>query len=99
MFLEEETRDFKEGEILLLRVFVFTLDLDDTALDDTALDDTFLDDTALDETVLDELERLESDLRVLEGKDLLFSDEETVLEREEERVFLEAYDFIEDFEL
>lgn len=69
----------KEGELLLLRLLVFTFDLDDT--------------------VLDEVERLESDLRTLEGKDLLCSEEETVLEREEERVFLEGYDFIEDLEL
>ena len=68
-----------EGELLLLRLFVFTFDLDDTALD--------------------ELERLESDLRILEGKDLICLEEETVLEREEERVFLEGYDFIEDLEL
>ncbi len=52
-----------------------------------------------DGTVLDELERLESDLRVLEGKDLICLEEETVFEREEERVFLEGYDFIEDLEL
>lgn len=69
----------KEGELLQLRLFVVTFDLDDT--------------------VLDELERLESDLRTLEGKDLLCLEEETVLEREEERVFLEGYDFIEDLEL
>lgn len=59
-----------EGELLLLRLFVFTFDLDDTALD--------------------ELERLESDLRILEGKDLICLEEEIVLEREEERVFLEG---------
>ncbi len=68
-----------EGELLLLRLFVFTFDLDDT--------------------VLDEVERLESDLRILEGKDLICLEEETVLEREEEPVFLEGYDFIEDLEL
>jgi hypothetical protein len=79
LFFEEGTRDLKEGELLLLRLFVFTFDLDDT--------------------VLDELERLESDLRTFEGKDLLCLEEETVLEREEERVFLEGYDFIEDLEL
>jgi hypothetical protein len=79
LFLEEGTRDLTEGELLLLRLFVFTFDLDDTALD--------------------ELERLESDLRTLEGKDLICLEEETVLEREEDRVFLEGYDFIEDFEL
>ena len=59
-----------EGELLLLWLFVFTFDLDDTALD--------------------ELERLESDLRILEGKDLICLEEETVLEREEERVLLEG---------
>jgi hypothetical protein len=79
LFFEEGTRDLKEGELLLLRLFVFTFDLDDTALD--------------------ELERLESDLRTFEGKGLLCLEEETVLEREEERVFLEGYDFIEDLEL
>ena len=67
------------GELLLLRLFVFTFDLDDTAFD--------------------ELELLEPDLRILEGKDLLCLEEETVFEREEERVFLEGYDFIEDLEL
>jgi hypothetical protein len=70
LFLEEGTRDLTEGELLLLRLFVFTFDLDDTALD--------------------ELERLESDLRILEGKDLICLEEEIVLEREEERVFLEG---------
>jgi hypothetical protein len=79
LFLKEGTRDLTEGELLLLRLFVFTFDLDDT--------------------VLDEVERLESDLRILEGKDLICLEEETVLEREEERVFLEGYDFIEDLEL
>ncbi len=68
-----------EGELLLLRLFVFIFDRDGT--------------------VLDELERLESDLRVLEGKDLICLEEETVFEREEERVFLEGYDFIVDLEL
>ncbi len=68
-----------EGELLLLRLFVFTFDLDDTALD--------------------ELERLGSDLTTLEGKDLFCLEEETVLEREEELVFLEGYDFTEDLEL
>ncbi len=69
----------KEAELLQLRLFVVTFDLDDT--------------------VFDKLERLESDLRTLEGKDLLCLEEETVLEREEERVFPEGYDFIEDLEL
>lgn len=79
LFLEEVTRDLKEGELLQLRLFVVIFDLDDT--------------------VLDELERLESDVRTLEGKNLLCLEEETVLEREEERVFPEGYDFIEDLEL
>jgi hypothetical protein len=79
LFLEEGTRDLTVGELLLLRIFVFTFDLDDTAFD--------------------ELELLEPDLRTLEGKDLICLEEETVLEREEERVFLEGYDFIEDLEL
>ncbi len=68
-----------EEELLLLRLFVFTFDLDDTAFD--------------------EVERLEPDLIILEGKDFFCLEEETVLEREEERVFLEGYDFIEDLEL
>ncbi len=53
----------------------------------------------LDDVSLDEVERLESDLRILEGKDFPCLEEETVLEREEERVFFEGYDFIEDLEL
>ncbi len=68
-----------EEELLLLRLFVFTFDLDDTALD--------------------EEERLEPDLIIFEGKEFFCLEEETVLEREEERVFLEGYDFIEDLEL
>jgi hypothetical protein len=79
LFLEEGTRDLTVGELLRLRLFVFTFDLDDTAFD--------------------ELELLEPDLRTLEGKDFICLEEETVLEREEERVFLEGYDFIEDLEL
>lgn len=64
----------KEEEVPLLRVYVFTFDLD--------------------VIFLDELERLESDFSSLEGKDLLCFEEETSLEREEERVFLEGYDFM-----
>jgi len=48
----------------------------------------------LDVIFLDELERLELDFSSLEGKDPLCFEEEISLEREEERVFLEGYDFM-----